>query len=53
MEARGYGSRRPRTSMYKLNFKRVELAVTLLTLTLLTLTVLLRLYLPTSVFKPF
>ena len=53
MEARGYGSRRPRTSMYKLNFKRVDLAVTLLTLTLLTLTVLLRLYLPTPAFKPF
>jgi len=49
MEARGYGSGNPRTSLYKLKFRRVDLAVTVLTLAVLASAVYFRLYLPIPV----
>lgn len=42
MEARGYGSGKPRTSLYKLTFKRSDLVITLLTLAALCLALYLR-----------
>jgi energy-coupling factor transport system permease protein len=53
MEARGYGSGNPRTSLYKLNFKGMDIAIVALTLTLLALAVYLRLCFPIPVLLSF